>query len=446
MLDALPYFSKTTNRFLLTALAASLLGGCSTNALENREFFEEDNRAFFEEIKIDQDPENDDDEKDKQKPKESHVKKRESETDTKVGLELRPDAAKATQALRINPKNLSRVKPEADTATCRYLRTTADSEAIIVASPTLRASSDEDGAGSVSIGMNLLDIQKGKLLRASGDAKCRLHEASTKINSTHKLGLEATRFTRAWAKQAHIRKNLGYLKNVHNRAHSLKGQGVLTVQEANVISRQIEQLKAEMEKFRVEADQRRDLPAVEIKHIRSRHGALVEATNDLQNIDREIRTNDALELSISAGYRYNGAFNDTLRRNESDGPFAKVNLGVRLGALSPRREQLEREAAGARLDALFEEHSGTIWKAGFSDKAMKRMIADLERSHHALTAAMSKSRDTINRLTTENSPQIVRAMLIEKINHVRIGSEHAAVHAAIKQLRNNRKNLKSLSE
>ncbi len=71
-----------------------------------------------------------------------------------------------------------------DNANCRYLKNTAEAEAAIIGSPTLEASSDEEGSGSVSLSMDLLDFNKAKLVRSSADAKCRYHLASKKIDTT----------------------------------------------------------------------------------------------------------------------------------------------------------------------------------------------------------------------------------------------------------------------
>ena len=429
---------------ITTALA---LSGCSLTTYENKEFFQQDNRSFFEKLK--KHPKHRRDEKTIKDiirdTHETHVTKIDPDVDTKVRITARTPAVKSVQKFGITPKNLSRVNIDDNSAACRYLRKSADAEAFIVGSPTLSASSDDEGSGSVNLGMNLLDFHKADLIRASGDARCRMHEASKKIEATLGLGVEANRFARANAKASYIRKNLGFLEGIRSRANQLKNQGSLTVQDTNLVSLRVDELKAEMQTAQAEADQRRGLPALDISQIRSRHGALVEATNDLQNIERNIRTNDALELSVNTGYRYNEQFNNDLQRNDTDGTFASVSVGVRLGALSPQRQRVEEEAAGARLDALFEENTGTIWKSGFSDRAISRMVADLRKSDIELTKAMTTADDTINRLGAEDRPEMLKAKLQTKLEKIRVGSNRAAVRASIHQLEENRRKIKALS-
>ncbi len=448
MLEDHHYFSRTLKRVVQAGLVAALLSGCSMSTYENKDWFEADNRSFFESLK--KKPKQARGEKDIgdliADEEETYVSEVDPTLTNTTGIKPRRKTAASVQPFKIEPSALSRIDVDTNSAACRYLRKSADSEAIIVGSPTLSASSDEDGSGSVTVGMNLLDLRKSELIRASGDARCRLHEASKKIEATHGLGVEATRFARAWAKQDYIRQNLGQLSAIKTRANNYVQQGVLTAQDANLVRQRVSELRSQMAASKAEADQRRDLPALNANDVRSRHGALIEATSDLQNIEREIRTNDALELSLSAGYRYNDEFNTDLQRTDNAGGFARVNVGIRLGALTARRNRLEEEAAGARLDALFEENTGTVWKSGFSERATERMIADLRKADAELTNAISGTRSTLSKLGDEEDPEIIRSQLLAKVELIRVGANRAAVTAAIKQLETNRKNIRALSQ
>ncbi len=448
MLDVLHYSSRKLKSITLALTATVLLSGCSLATYENKEFFEEDNRSFFEKLKKQPKHERDNGAdiivaEDKH---ETHIKRIDPDVDTKVNLAARTPATKSVKPFNITPKNLSRINVDTNSAACRYLRKSADAEAFIVGSPTASASSDDDGSGSINIGMNLLDFHKADLIRASGDARCRLHEASKNIEATLGLGVEANRFARADAKANYIKQNLSNLESIRRRANQLMNQGALTVQDTNLVNIRVDELKAEMLTAKAEADQRRGLPSLDLHQVRNRHGALVEATNDLQNIEREIRTNDALELSLNTGYRFNEQFNNNLQQNDNDGTFASVSVGVRLGALSPNRRRAEEEAAGARLDALFEENTGTIWKSGFSDRAISRMVTDLRKSDQQLTLAINKADDTINRLGSGDRSEVIRARLQTKLEKIRVGANRAAIRASIKQLQDNQRKIKALSQ
>ncbi|MEO0329128.1 MAG: hypothetical protein AAF217_11100 [Pseudomonadota bacterium] len=448
MLEDHHYFSRALKRVLQAGLATAFLSGCSLSTYENKEWFQSDNRNFFESLKkTPQQKDGDNETADLNSyTSESHVAEVRPEVDATTGVRVNTQSATAVKPFKIEPEKLSRIDIENHSAACRYLRKSADSEAVIIGSPTLSASSDEDGSGSVSVGMNLLDLRKSELIRASADAKCRLHEASKKIEATLGLGVEATSFERAWAKQAYIRDRIGQMNSIKSKTENYVQLGVLTAQDANRVKQGIAELRSEMERFRADANQRRDLPALKSEDVRSRHGALIEATNDLQNIEREIRTNDAFEMSLSAGYRYNDEFNDDLQQSDGAGGFVRLNVGIRLGALSDRRKRLEEEAAGARIDAMFEENTGTVWKSGFSERATTRVIANLKKSESELTNAINSTRNTLSKLGNEEDPEILRTQLLAKLELIRMGSNRAAVQAVIKQLKTNQKNIRALSQ
>ncbi len=445
MLVALPCFSRFSARkaaLIVSVLGATLLTGCSATTLETKSLVASEERNLSESItKLTEKLQT-------AKPKKSsaikirsaHAKK----TKDKIDYATTASTAKSVESFGTLPGTNSSNLFVGESAACRYLRKSSDVEATIIGSPTVSASSDEDGSGSVSIGMNILDLRKANLVRATGDARCRIQTASKEIEATLGVGSEATKFAAAHAKQAYIRNNLRELSAIKSRSNQLVSSGIITKQDANLVGLKINELKAEMEIAKSEADKRRDLPALDINRLRNRHSVLVEATQELQTIERDIRTNDALELSVSTGYRYNDEFNSDLQVNDNDGAFARVNLGVRLGALSSKRQRLEDEAATARHDALFEENTGTIWKSGFAERAIGRVVADLRKSEKEFASALHKANDTIKRLEASDRAEVVRARLQSKIEKVAIGSELAAVRATIKQLEDNRAKIRSL--
>ena len=436
MLDVLHYFSSKAKPITFALTAATLLSGCSSTIGTNpfdvfKKGFGKSEVTTIEDIIA----------------KSERTKIVKSGDGTKVGVQTRKEVSDNLQSLGINATALSRadLSGEDNSAWCRYLQKSAETEATIVGSPSLSASTDDEGSGSLTIGMNLLDFKKAQLIRQSSEARCRAHTASKKIEGTLGLAAEATSFAANWAKQDYIRRNLGALNQIQAQAHSYVSNGSITVQDKNSIATNVAQLKSEMNRARAEADKRKDLPSFNINQIKSRHGALVEATNDLQNIDREIRTADSLDLSVQTGYRYNGQFNDQLQRNDSDGYFASVKVGVKLGAITHRRAELEDQAASARLDALFEENTGTVWKSGFAEKSIANSLVSLRKSEHSLSDALSQTNDTISKLADADRAEVIRARLIAKIQRVKILSDLAAVRASINQLEENRKKIKALS-
>jgi len=441
MLDVLRYSSKHTRQVAFALTAILLLGGCSsapTGKTGESVLFASMKQSFAKSTeKSISDIIN----------REERTRVVKSSDKTKVGVKANSKVADNLQSLGINANNLSRadLSTEQENAWCRYLRTSAETEATIVGSPSVSASSDDDGSGSVTIGMNLLDFKKADLIRQSGNARCRAHTASRKIEGTLGLAAEETSFAANWAKQDYVRRNMSTLNRIQAQAAGLVSGGSMTVQDKNAIAARISELKAEMNKARAEADKRKDLPGFSLDQIKSRNGALVEATNDLQNIERDLRTTDAIDLSVQTGYRYNGEFNNQLQRNNDDGYFASVKVGVKLGALTQRRQDLEGEAASARLDALFEENTGTVWKTGFVEKSIANSLVSLRKSERSLSAALAQTNDTISKLENAERTEVIRTQMSARIERVKLLSDIAAVRASIKQLEDNRRKIKALS-
>jgi len=442
MLDVLRYSSRNTRQIVFAIAATLILGGCSTTTTgtggENslfaglkQSFGTSTEKSIADIIKS-----------------EERTRVVKSTDKTKVGVKANSKVADSLQSLGIDANNLSRadLSTEQENAWCRYLRTSAETEATIIGSPSVSASTDDDGSGSVAIGMNLLDFKKADLIRRSSDARCRAHTASRKIEGTLGLAAEETSFAANWAKQDYLRKNMGTLNRIQAQAARLVSGGSLTIQDKNAIAASVSELKAEMNKARAEADKRKDLPGFSLDQIRSRNGALVEATNDLQNIERDLRTTDAVDLSVQTGYRYNGEFNNQLQRNNDDGYFASVKVGVKLGALTQRRQALEDEAASARLDALFEENTGTVWKTGFVEKSIANSLVSLRKSERSLSAALAQTNDTISKLENAERTDVIRTQMSAKIERVKLLSDIAAVRASIQQLEDNRRKIKALSK
>jgi len=437
MLVAPPCSSKSKLKkvaLLVSVLGASLLTGCSTTTLESKSNFAVAGKELSKDVST-------------FKAAAPKSKAKKTKGITVLSAKDKQPSKQLDFTTTASTNGASTVSDSSlfeESAACRYLRKSSEVEAAIIGSPTVSASSDEDGSGSVSIGINLLDLRKADLVRATGDARCRMQTASKEIEATLGVGSQTTQYAAANAKQAHIRKRLGELHTIQARANQLVSSGIITKQDANLVGVTINGLKAKMELAKSEAEKRHELPKLDINRLRNRHSDLVAATQDLQNIERNIRSNDALEVSVSTGYRYNDSFNEDLQSNDNNGTFARVNLGIRLGALTAKRQLLEDEAAQARHDALFEENTGAIWRSDFAERAIGRVIVDLEKSKAELVAALSKANDTIKRLQTAERASIIRTRLQTKIERISIGSELAAVEATIKQLEENRATIRSL--
>lgn len=330
-----------------------------------------------------------------------------------------------------------------DTAWCRYLVSDAEAQAAILASPTLSASSDDDGNGSVNIGMNLLDFRKAELVRESGAAKCDAHSAGRAIEGSLRLAGESTKQAAAGARHAYLASQSNKIDRIVSRARAMTRSGTLTVQQANSVSQERDKLHAMMNTARAEMEKRSDMPELNRFAYQGSSRQLEEATWRMQSIEQDIRTLDAFDVNLQAGYRFNDGENAV---SGQDDYYAKVKVGVRLGALSPNRIRHEEAALEARLDALNEESSGPLWQSRFAEKSISRSLSGMKAARSNLVDARAKARDTAARLSQADRPELVYAALQAEMAAISIGAEVAAADASIRDLEETRRKIGGLSQ
>ena len=340
---------------------------------------------------------------------------------------------------------VSRQSGQQRSAWCDYLINNANAQAEIIASPSVSASTDDSGNYSVNIGVNLLDYRRAELVRQSGEVKCNQHTASKIISSAMQLADEAAILASAVAKEAYLRGKAGEMDKIAARARALAGRGDITNQQADAVIRLVAARKAEMENARSDIEKRKDFPSVEGWQIAGRNRELVEAETRLQGIDREIRTLDALSIDIEGGYR--ALQTDALLGDPaSEDLYAKVKLGLKLGALSPRRQAYEDAALAARQDALNEELGGPIWRAGYAESSGAKALPGLKRARDQISAAKSSAERTAANLSASERPELLANALAVRLEAIGHGAELAGANAAISQIEDNLRRLGSLRQ
>lgn len=375
---------------------------------------------------------------------------------TKTDATTKPGSAKAsadqntkTDTIKVgtvdnkaNRKPNSTFSPDENSSWCRYLKNDAAANAEIVASPSLSASTDQDGNGSFNLGMNILDFKKAELIRQSADARCTAHSAGKSIEVTMRLVDESTKLASNHATYSYLSSRVDRMNALANQAKGLTSAGVLTIQQSNEVSAGRDKIISEMNLAKSEADKRKDIPAIDETVISGSNQRLYQATADLQRIDRDIRTIEAFDVSLQAGYRY-----DDLETGgtSSDDYFAKVKLGIRLGVLSKRRSSYEDAAEAARLDALGEENSGPIWQSGFAASSIGKALVGLRSARTSLISALATANETAAKIDQSDRPEITYAAFQAKMDAINIGGKLAGVNASIKELENNQRRLSALA-
>jgi hypothetical protein len=375
--------------------------------------------------------------------------KKSETTQTSQVTEQTISAQKSTDTIKVGTvdknivsKSKATYAPNENSSWCNYLKNDAAANAEIVASPSLSASTDQDGNGSFNLGINVLDFKKAELIRQSADARCMAHAAGKSIEVTMRLVDESTKFASNYATYSYLSSRVDRMNALVNEANALTAAGVLTLQQSNEVSARRDKIISEMNLAKSEADKRKDIPAIDETVIAGSNQRLYQATADLQRIDRDIRTIEAFDISVQAGYRY-----DDLETggSSSDDYFAKVKLGVRLGALSNRRSRYEDAAEAARMDALGEENAGPIWQSGFAASSIGKALAGLRSARSNLVSALSTANETATKIGASDRPEVTYAAFQAKLGAINIGGQLAGVDASIKELENNQRRLSALA-
>jgi hypothetical protein len=168
--------------------------------------------------------------------------------------------------------------------------------------------------------------------------------------------------------------------------------------------------------------------------------SLLRAEADIADINSQIRTHDAMDVSLSGGWSDDLA-KDGFNAN-SDSFAGKVNFTFKLGALDPRRFEHEERAKAARLRAIKGEEGGTLWQVDVLRRAHERAIGGLEASKAKLDDASKKASTLVNQLKSIRNPEFKATYIAARLQQIGINAERAAASDSIKEIRSNLKRLK----
>ena len=166
---------------------------------------------------------------------------------------------------------------------------------------------------------------------------------------------------------------------------------------------------------------------------------LIKAEAELEDINNRIRTADAMDVSLSAGWN-DSTFDDGF--DAPDNSFSgKISFSIKLGAVSPQRFAHERRAKEARLRAIREQEGGTLWQIQMLHKAHQRALAGLSESRVKLNEALAEAKKLVTVLSSVQSPEFAGTLVAAKIQVVRLQADKAAIDGSIEEIEQNMKRL-----
>jgi hypothetical protein len=239
---------------------------------------------------------------------------------------------------------------------CRYLREDAAAESTILRSPSVSGGLSDGGDANLSLGVSMSSFAKADLVERSADAKCRQYLAEKGIQKlvfTSPQGLTAAGYR---AKADSILTKVAEIAELRARANAALARGDIDRAKASTLLLAADQLLADASEARSQADRRLDALSGRPDAVKALSAQLMAAEGELSDINSKMRTYDAVDVSVSGGWRDEIDDNGFDAQNEDFS--GKLNFSMKLGAASPARFKHERAARDARTNAILAEEGG----------------------------------------------------------------------------------------
>ncbi len=343
--------------------------------------------------------------------------------------------------VQIRPATFVETAEVPESAWCRYLKEDSAAEATILRSPTLSGNVDDGGKAAMTLGVSVSSFTKARLIEEAARVKCRRYLAEAglqKLAFITPQGLTAAGFR---AKSTSILVRKADLDELRQQIKYELRRGNINVEKATSLSVLIDEINAEGNAAKSQADRRlaedfgKPLGAAILGE------DLLKAEAELEDINNRIRTADAMDVSISAGWSDEG-LKDGFDVQE-DSFSGKVSFSFKLGAVAPQRFAHERRAKEARLRAIRDQEGGTLWQIQMLHKAHQRALAGLSGSQAKLNEALAEALKLVTVLGSVQSPEFIGTLIAAKIQVIRLLADKAAIDGSIDEIEQNMERLKT---
>jgi len=324
-------------------------------------------------------------------------------------------------------------------AWCEYLSEDTAAQTTIMRSPRLSVSSNNDGKASVSMGVSLSEFAKANILEETAGVRCRRYMAETGLQKLVFLSPQGLTSAGFRAKAKAIQSHRGDIQNLRRKVSKAMNDGYLDREKATMLTGLADQIMAEAANAKSQADRRTSDLLGTRDHASALGRELLRAEADLEDLNSRMRTFDAVDVSVSAGWS-----DDITRKDfalESKSFSGKVSLSMKLGAVLPQRFEHEERAKRAKLRAIGEE-GGSLWQVNVLRIAHERAIEGLVESGHKIDSAIIETRKLVAALKGVEAPEFQGTQIQAKFRLIQLETDKAAVLGSIAEIRANMKRLK----
>jgi hypothetical protein len=291
---------------------------------------------------------------------------------------------------------------------------------------------DDSGKLGVSLGVSVSSFTKAKLIEEAAQVKCRSHlarEGLQKRELVAPVGLTAAGYR---AKSISILVRKDELAELREQIKYELRRGNITAEKAASLSALIDEINLEGNVAKLQAA--RPIPVVAKAPEAGPFGEdLIQAEAELDAINKKIRTAEAVDVSVSAGWDDLGLRDGFDVQENSFG--GKVSVSFKLGAMAPQRFAHERRARDAKLRALQGQVNAPDRLIAAQRQAQQQALADLTQSQARLNETLADTIKLVKVLGSVSSPEFSGTFIAAKIQVVRLLAEKAAVDGSIDEIR-----------
>lgn len=328
------------------------------------------------------------------------------------------------------PGEKSRAQNNSNSAWCRYVDANARAQSAILRSPTIAADVNDDGNGGVSLAFDFVDLARANLKEETADAQCKRYKVSNRLARIIIVAPQSLTLAGNRAKANYLHAKRPKLNSIKRKIKNHITNGEMTVQLGTALMQHAETVALAEFRARAEADRRASIGKLEEGGTRGLDSELENAERALQEIDRRARSIEAVKVSFSAGYGYQGDSGI-----QSNSGYGKIKLSYRLGALSPVRNEYEEIAARARVDALYEKNRGILWQSNEMSQAIDRAHSGLLTQRSQLQKALGEARRNTALYVKGYEIEMLQPRYRAQIDEIAIEAELKGINATLIDMR-----------
>ena len=314
-------------------------------------------------------------------------------------------------------------------ASCRRILAEAGIDTTLLRSPTLNGSINSDEDISLGASYDLLDLHRANLTEELAAVRCARDDAAAKL--AHLLVTSSHSHSQAGyrAKAEHLNASRSEIASIKRDIDAGLEEGNLTVFRATALRQGVRNLEAEAARAEGEANKRHIVRHIQGQSYKDLDTRLAEAEQRMQEIERKMRSSDALKFKTSIDYSRRGDSSDDVTISRDGEVTAKISVAVRLGAYSPHRYELEDVALQARSASLHEANRGLLWRSQEAARVNKTVVSSLQQQRAKLMTALAAAQESARAGAGGDQSELLDAALKGRIEVVRLGAELAAMNA-----------------